>query len=234
MAKLRANFAQGFRTPDIREMYINMNTPNGPQRGADVMGYDLKPESTDAYELGLSGRNSKFSYSLVTFYNKIENRIEATKIGAITTFINVGRANTYGTELSFNYQLLNNLESSLFWTELRTENEDTKKDLEYNPDRTIMLSFDYQATKALNLGITGKYIGEQHYTDIINRGSSTQTSNANAKTDTFNIIDITTNYDISKKFEIYGGINNIGDTSIDDVLGSNVGRYYYVGVRGSF
>ncbi len=67
LAKVRANFAQGFRTPDIREMYINMNTPNGPQQGASVLGYDLKPEATNAFELGLGGRNSKLSYDLVYF-----------------------------------------------------------------------------------------------------------------------------------------------------------------------
>lgn len=237
MAKLRANFAQGFRTPDIREMYINMNTPNGPQKGADVMGYDLKPESTDAFELGLGGRNAEFSYDFVAFYNKITNRIEQgpdTVNPAITTFTNVGKANTYGTELSLNYQILDNLGSSFSWTELRTENEDTKKDLEFNPERTAMLSFDYQATKALNLGVVGKYIGQQHYTEVIDRGAPTQTSNSDAKTDAFSIVDLTVGYDIDKTFEIYGGVNNIGDATVDDVLGSNIGRYYFAGARVHF
>jgi len=35
---LRFNFAQGYRTPDIREMYINKQTPNGLQQGAEVVG----------------------------------------------------------------------------------------------------------------------------------------------------------------------------------------------------
>ena len=234
LAKLRGNFAQGFRTPDIREMYINMNTPNGPQMGADVMGYDLKPESTDAFEVGLGGRNSKFSYDFVAFYNKIKNRIAQGPDAvnpAITTFTNVGKANTYGTELTLNYQLLDNLGSTFFWTELRTENEDSKKDLEFNPERTAMLSFDYQATKDLNLGLIGKYIGEQHYTEVINRGAPTQTANPDATTDAFAIVDLTLGYEISKMFEVYGGVNNIGDTKVEDVLGSSVGRYYFAGAR---
>ncbi|MEA3330796.1 MAG: TonB-dependent receptor [Campylobacterota bacterium] len=234
MLKLRANFAQGFRTPDIREMYINMNTPNGPQRGADVMGYDLKPESTDAFEMGVGGRNSKFSYDLVAFYNKITNKIEQVQNGAITTYENVGKANTYGTELSLNYQILDDLGSSFFWTELRTENEDTKKDLEFNPERTAMLSFDYQVMKDLNFGLVGKYIGEQHYTEVINRGSPTQTTDEDAKTDAFCMLDLTLNYEIDKSFEIYGGINNIGDTTVNDILGSSVGRYYFAGARVHF
>ncbi|WP_324171772.1 TonB-dependent receptor [Sulfurimonas sp.] len=234
LAKVRANFAQGFRTPDIREMYINMNTPNGSQRGADVVGYDLKPEATNAFELGLGGRNSKLSYDLVVFYNQIKNKIEQVQNGAITTFENVSDANTKGLELSFGYQILDNLNSKFFWSELKTENEDTKKDLEFNPDRTLMLSFDYQATKALNLGIVGKYIGQQHYTEVINRGAPTQTTNPDATTDVINIVDLTIGYKVNKSFEFYGGINNVGDATVEDVLGSNVGRYYFTGIRGRF
>ena len=234
LANLRANFAQGFRTPDIREMYINMNTPNGPQRGADIMGYDLKPESTDAYELGLSGRDKKFNYDIVGFYNKIQNKIQQLKVGLITTFENVANANTYGMELTLNYKLSKKLTSSFFWTELRTENEETKKDLEFNPQRSLMLSLDYQATKALNLGARGKYIGRQHYTQITNMGAPTQTSNLDAKTNAYSVVDLTLGYKLNKKIEFYGGINNVADAGVDDILGSSVGRYYFAGIRGRF
>ncbi len=234
MAKVRANFAQGFRTPNMREMYINMNTSSGLQQGADVMGYDLKPESTNAFELGIGGRNSKVSYDVVVFYNQIKNKIEQVLNGTTTTFENISNANTKGMELSVGYQLLENLGSRFFWTELRTEDEDTKYDLEFNPDRTLMLSFDYQATKTLNFGVSGKYIGQQYYTEILNLGSSNEISNANTKTDAYTIINLTANYNINKIFGIYGGVNNINDAKVDDVLGSNVGQYFFAGIRGHF
>ncbi|EQB35360.1 hypothetical protein M947_08745 [Sulfurimonas hongkongensis] len=235
LAKLRANFAQGFRTPDIRELYINMNTPNGPQRGADILGYDLEPESTNAYEIGLGGRNSKLSYDLVIFYNQITNKIQQVRNNSgIYTYENVSDANTKGLELSFSYLLLENLNSKFAYNELMTEDEKTNKDLEFNPDRTFMLSFDYQATKKLNLGLIGKYIGQQHYTKVINQGAPTQLSIPNSKTDAYNLVDITFGYKIDKAIEIYGGVNNIGDSGVEDELGSNVGRYYFAGLRGSF
>jgi outer membrane receptor for ferrienterochelin and colicins len=37
-----------------------------------------------------------------------------------------------------------------------------------------------------------------------------------------------------QQYEIYGGINNMFDENVDKVLGSNVGRFYYVGARVSF
>lgn len=233
MANLRANFAQGFRTPDMREMYINKDTANGPQRGAEVMGYDLKPESTDAYELGISGRNKKFNYDLVGFYNQIKDKIQSTKVGTITTFQNVANAHTYGLELTLNYKITEKLASSFFWTELTTENEETKKDLEYNPKRSIKLGLDYQATRALKLGVIGKYIGEQYYVKTLNKGASTET-NVDAHVSAYIVADLNVNYKLNKKVTLYGGINNVTDTTVDDVLGSSVGRYYFAGVRAHF
>ncbi len=86
MANLRTIFAQGYRTPDIREMYINKQTPNGLQQGATVVGYDLKPEFTNTYEIGLAGRNSKFSYDLALFFNDIEDRISQVQRNGYYTF----------------------------------------------------------------------------------------------------------------------------------------------------
>ena len=238
LAKLRANFAQGYRTPDIREMYIMKQTPNGLQIGADVMGYDLKPESTNSFELGLGGRSSKVRYDLVLFYNKVNDMISqvmGTYNGnAAYTFENIANANTKGLELSAGYLLTASLEANFFWTELKTENEETKKDLEFQPERTLMVGLDYEATQDLDFGIIAKYIGEQHYTDVTNRGAPTETKNPNALTSAYTIVDVNINYDINKMFTIYGGVNNISDEKVDDVLGSSVGRYYFAGARAHF
>ncbi|MEA1892021.1 MAG: TonB-dependent receptor [Campylobacterota bacterium] len=238
LAKLRVNFAQGYRTPDIREMYIHKQTPNGLQIGADVMGYDLKPESIDSFEIGLGGHNNKFSYDAVIFYNKVQNMIDQVmgiyNGNAAYTFENIADANTKGIELSLNYQITNNLSTNLFWTELKTENEKTKKDLEFQPERTVMLGLNYEALKGLDFGLVAKYIGEQHYTSVTNRGAPNETTNSNAKTKAFYVADFTANYEVSEMIEIYGGVNNIGDTTVEDVLGSSVGRYYFAGARVSF
>ncbi len=238
LAKLRANFAQGYRTPDIREMYIHKQTPNGLQIGADVMGYDLKPESIDSFEIGLGGHNNQLSYDAVIFYNQVENMIDQVmgnyNGNAAYTFENIADANTKGIELSFNYQITDTLSTNLFWTELRTENETTKKDLEFQPERTVMLGLNYEAMKGLEFGLVAKHIGEQHYTSVTNRGAPTETTDANAKTESFYVADFTTNYELNEMIEIYGGVNNIGDTTVEDVLGASVGRYYFAGARFSF
>ncbi len=237
MASLRANFAQGYRVPDIREMYIFKQTPSGLQVGADAMGYDLKPESTNAYEIGFGGRNADMSYDLVFFYNDVKDMIAQTlgsyNGSAAYTFENVADANTKGMELSLKYKISSDLSSSFYWSELRTENEATKKDLEFQPEKTIMIGFDYKFTHALSGGIFAKYIGEQHYTNVLNIGAPNE-SRMEATADSFTTVDLRGEYKLSKIFEIYGGINNIADEKVEDVLGSNVGRYYFVGARAHF
>jgi outer membrane receptor for ferrienterochelin and colicins len=237
MASLRANFAQGYRVPDIREMYIFKKTPAGLQVGAQGMGYDLKPESTNAYEVGLGGRNTVMSYDLVFFYNDVKDMIAQTlgtyNGSAAYTFQNVADANTKGAELSLKYKINSDLESSFYWTELRTQNEATKKELEFQPERTLMLGFDYQFTHALKGGIFAKYIGEQHYTDVKNIGAPNE-SRIETKSDAFTTVDVRSEYKLNKTFNLYGGINNIADEKVEDALGSNVGRYYFVGARAQF
>ena len=229
---LRANFAQGYRTPDIREMYINKQTPMGLQLGAEVVGYDLKPEFTNSYEIGASGKRGGFGYSAALFLNKIDDRIE--KVSGVQpnsyTFVNVSKAETKGLELMLDYAFNNGLYTAFTWNELRTENKKTGKDLEFNPDRTLSFKTEYSINRNFDVGLVATYTGEQHYT------KSTPNGRVDALTDTFTLVDFTTSYKFGKgnKYEVYGGINNIFDEKVEDILGSNVGTYYYVGARIKF
>jgi outer membrane receptor for ferrienterochelin and colicins len=229
---LRANFAQGYRTPDIREMYINKQTPAGLIQGAEVLGYDLKPEFTNSFEIGASGKQGGFSYTAAIFFNKIDDRIEMVPgtLPKSYTFVNVSEAETKGLELMLDYDFGNGLYTVFTWNELRTEDINTGKDLEFNPDRTLSLKADYAVNENLDVGLLATYVGEQHYTKV------TPAGRVDTLTDTFTLVDFTTSYKFGqdKKYEVYGGVNNIFDETVDDVLGSNVGTYLYAGARVKF
>ncbi len=232
LLNVRANFAQGYRTPDIREMYINKQTPTGLMQGAEVLGYDLKPEFTNSFEIGASGRQDGFSYTAAIFFNKIDDRIE--QVSGVQpnsyTFVNVNEAETKGIELMFDYDFGNGLKTTFTWNELRTEDKNTGKDLEFNPERTLSLKADYSLNENFDFGALATYVGKQHYTEV------TPTGRVNALTDTFTLVDLTAAYKFGedKKYEVYGGVNNIFDKKVEDVLGSNVGTYMYVGARVKF
>ncbi len=225
MANLRAIFAQGYRTPDIRELYINKQTPIGLQQGSTVVGYNLKPEFTNTYELGLSGRNEKLSYDVAVFLNDIKDRIsQIQKKANHYTFENINKAQTKGIEINLAYNILDNLSTNINLMHLKTKDKKTNQELEFNPKRTAMLGLSYEPIEALSFSSSIKYIGKQTYTKMQKR----------LETNSQTLVNLNLNYDINKNINIYLGANNIFDKKIDDVLGSNVGRYYFTGLRIGF
>jgi len=240
LLNLRLNFAQGYRAPDVKELYVDRVTTKGTEKGAATVdaelgkkAYNLKPEFTNSYEIGLSGRSSGFSYSTALFYNKVNNQIASVRQKNYFTYINISEAESKGMELSLNYDISDSLSSGFSWTELRTENKKTGKDLEYQPDRVVSLNIDYQINEDFSAGLNVKHIGEQYFKEVVNSGTPKQ-----AKKDTtiesYTTLDLTTAYTVNTNFELYGGVNNVLDEEIDDAIGSSVGVYYYVGMRAKF
>ncbi len=235
---VRANFAQGYRTPDIRELYIYKNTATGVQRGAEVIdasvgktsAYDLKPEFTNSYELGASGKVGVGKYDFTLFYNDIEDMISEVNTGNYYTFINVPKAKTYGMEASWAQPLLSHLDVSLFWSELRTKNKESGKDLEFTPERMLGAKLDYALSKALSSYVGVNYVGEQYYLKTLNRGTPSQ-SLVDATADGYVSVNWGVNYALNKTVTLYGGINNLTNEGVDDVLGSSSGRYFFVGAK---
>ncbi len=240
MTNLRLSIAQGYRVPDIRELFIYKATPVGMQIGAQAVGsgktelYDLKAEKTLSYEIGLSGKNKQLSYSLVAFQNDIKDKIEKISVGsgpgAYHTFVNVDDAQTQGAELTLSYAVSNNINTKLFWTELKTEDKKTGKDLEFNPARVVSVGVDYDITSNINLGLNVTHTGEQNYSVKTPAGSTDKT------TDAYTLSNLTANYRFGKEkmFNLNAGINNIADTKVDKELGSNVGTYYFAGLKVNF
>ncbi|PIF03855.1 MAG: hypothetical protein CSA86_04170 [Arcobacter sp.] len=235
MANLRVLVAQGYRTPDIREMYINKQTPRGLQQGADVVKYNLKPEFTNSYEIGLGGRNNKLSYDAALFLNKIKDRISQVKkqnknnTGEYYTFENISKAETKGLELSLNYDILKNLSTGISYTKLDTEDKKKKRDLEFNPEQTASFNLNYTPIESLSFLATVNYVGEQKYYE-----KNKAKKEVEKTTDDFTLVDLNINYAINKTYSIYVGVNNVFDKEVDDILGSNVGTFYFTGLRAKF
>ncbi len=236
----RFNIAQGYRAPDIRELYIFKNTANGAQRGADVVdvalgktAYDLQPESTLTYEVGFGGSVEGVRYDLALFYNDIEDLISEVNKGTHYTFENIKSAKTYGAELSLAYDFTDKLGGSFSWSEMKSKNDETGKELEFNPHRIIGAKLNYQLLANLDTSVGVKYIDEQYFKETINRGTPTEAI-VDSKTDSYTTLDWTLSYEYSKNFTLYGGVNNITDEKVDDILGSSSGRYFFAGAKMSF
>ena len=236
----RGIFSQGYRAPDLRELYMYKQTAGGTTRGAltaDVaLGkkeYELKPEATDSFELGVGGKYGKLRYDAAIFCNKIKNMIAEVNKGAYYTFENLDSAKTYGLEFDADYTFSDELVAKFAWNELKSRDDDNDRELEFNPDRTVSLKFEYSPLKTISTSVGAKYVGKQFYKETIARGTPTERV-ADAKTNGYTTVDLGANYDYSKNLNFYVGINNIFDKKIDDVLGSGSGIYFFSGLKVRF
>jgi outer membrane receptor for ferrienterochelin and colicins len=232
--KLRLNYAQGYKAPDIAELYVvSPLYKDGKRFGSEVIfgpktsTYDLKPEQSQSFEISLSNKfNSLFS-EITLFNNRIKDKIELVSYGAgaskYYTSENLEKVDIKGAEVSLSYDFSDTFDLGLDVTYLDTKDKSSNKELIFTPDVSASISANYKVLSNLSANLIFRYIGEQ-YTDTLN----TQKAND------YSLVDISTTYKLNKNIDIYAGIDNIFDKDVDDVLGSNVGTYFYTGIRTSF
>ena len=231
---LRANYAQGYRAPDIAELYVvSPSYKDGKRFGSDVIygpkttAYDLKPEQSQTFEIALSNRLEKLFSEIVLFNTKIDDKIELVSYGAgnakYYTSENLDKVDIKGVELNLDYTLNHNADLNFNLTYLNTKDKSTNKELIFTPDLSASLGFNYKILSNVATNLSLRYLGEQY--------SDTQNS---ATTDDYTLVDVGVNYDVNKTLTLYTGIDNIFDKKIEEELGTNVGAYYFAGARINF
>lgn len=231
---LRLNYAEGYRTPDVAELFVVSPTPGDvPRVGAEaVFGlktttHELKPEFARSYEAGVSGEYGKLDYNAVVFFNDIDDKIELERVDANSdgtadylTSVNKTEVETRGFEASIGYDFGSGLSSRINWAELRTEDKKTGKELLFNPERTASLNVKYDINGRYSVSAAARYIGEQ----LI---SETETADAYTLVD----LNVSAGFGKDRSYEVYAGVDNIFDERVEKALGSNVGTFYFAGLR---
>ncbi|NJP12189.1 MAG: TonB-dependent hemoglobin/transferrin/lactoferrin family receptor [Leptolyngbyaceae cyanobacterium RU_5_1] len=110
-------YARGFRAPlfsEINAGFTNLTNPFFSYK--TLSNPDLKPETSDTFEVGLRGGFRQFNVNLTGFYNKYDNFIETfAPVGIDFTIVpgrpvnlfqsrNIGKARTYGVEFGGEYR----------------------------------------------------------------------------------------------------------------------------------
>jgi hemoglobin/transferrin/lactoferrin receptor protein len=98
---LRAQYSQGYRYPTVRQLYTGSSAHGG---GSPTLpNPDLKPETSNNYEIGARYLDEDWDVDLALFYTESKNFIQivsAVYNDGIRSFINGDRAKSYGAELS--------------------------------------------------------------------------------------------------------------------------------------
>ncbi len=99
--ELRALYSQGFRTPNLLQLYIGSSQWMRPNP-------DLKPESSQNYEIGMRYDNAGLSVDLGLFYSTLKDAMVAKNLGGrLRQYQNLEKVVTYGAELAMDYTFEN-------------------------------------------------------------------------------------------------------------------------------
>lgn len=232
--RIRANYAQGYRAPDIAELFVVAPLyKDGKRYGSEVVNnfktsaYDLKPEKSDTFELALANNFENFNSEIVLFKTIIKDKIESVAYGTggskYYTSENLDKVDINGVEVNLGYKFSETFDTQFNLIYLDTEDKNTNKELTYTPSLSASLNLNYKLLDDLTSNIALRYIGKQ-YEDQANDN----------KLDDYTLVDLGLNYNINKITSIYGGVDNIFDKKVDERVNINVGTYYFAGVKVSF
>lgn len=118
---LRANWSQGYRYPLLQELYIDTSMGS---MGTTYANPDLKPETSDNFEIGARYSSGIIQVDAAIFYSDADDYITTVAIDENNSrYTNVGKAKTIGFELDAGVQL-GDFEPYTVLTILRREYEE--------------------------------------------------------------------------------------------------------------
>ncbi|MCG5549014.1 TonB-dependent receptor plug domain-containing protein [Halorhodospira halochloris] len=244
--QLRANYAQGFKYPDTRDLYTDTHTPAGDLnlgarviRGGKTEAHELDPEESENLEIGLRGRlgtprERELRYDLSAFYTEIDNRIEQVRYGnqGYRTFYNIGKSRARGLEAAIeaDWSPKFGTDLSVTWLEDASWREVTHEGLDYEfipnaPEFSGIASIRWQPSEAWSLQARARFTDE-YYTatddDEVDESYTTVDLNANYRP---------TNWEGTR---FYAAVDNIFDEGNDSSLYADPGRFARVGMEYEF
>ncbi len=204
------NYATAYNIPTLYQLYSHVGNE------------DLNPEETKGYDITLNYKGFEVTY----FDNEVKNLMEYVIENPRTfegKFYNIdGKSNLSGVEASYQGDMEDiELIYSINYTYLKAEDNDGDKLLR-RPKNSVNLSLDYYGLLNTHIGTLIQYVGER----------DDKKSRNIIKLDSYTVVDLIANYDISKQLGIYGKIDNVFDEKYEEITGyATSARAFYVGFR---
>lgn len=142
-------WAQGFRAPTSLELYQNYGSPGSYARLGNP---ELKPETSNGFEVGLNYVRDDFALAATIFNNYYRNFIDQVTIappggeypvGGIIGYENIDRVQIYGAELRSEWQFAPNWRSWASFAYSHGKNTDTNEFLNSIPPLRGILGLGY-------------------------------------------------------------------------------------------
>ena len=118
-----AQWAQGFRAPTATELYLSYG---GPGTYLSLGNPDLKPETSNGFEVGVRANHDSLDWQVSAFYNRYKNFIDTQSVDpasvgipagtypfGVTSYFNRESVEIYGIEAAAQWQMTDTWHSAL-------------------------------------------------------------------------------------------------------------------------
>lgn len=228
--RVKANYGKGFKAPTIQNLYCKLVTSMG-QAGIITVNpnANLRPETSDSWDVGVEKEWGKISTSLVYFDTKLENMITTEKIGDHThRCINVGNVRVKGIEHTLGYELNPMWKFKVNSTWLDAVNKDKNQPLPQRSRLSQIYSLSFDDGK--DIGWSAVLWDELNYKYVTPETVKGDVVAGPKKT--YNLLNFTLTRKINKDTKIYGSVQNIFDKVDSDC--DLDGRYWSLGWEHKF
>ncbi len=211
---LRATYGEGFRAPTLSEGQPPFGNPN------------LRPETARNFDLGvehnfLDGRAQVYA----TYFNR--KSTDLINFSPAFQLENIDRVNTRGLETGIVLRPTSGLDIRAGYSLVNAVNRSAAnfgKRLALRPQDSVNFTADWQTPWRVTVGTTVQMIGDS-FDDAAN----------SVRLDGYTLISVRAALPLGDKLEVYGRIENLGDSHYVTVAGfSTYGRNAHVGVRARF
>ena len=222
---MRFSYSRGFRTPDIKELYLVFVDVNHNVRGNP----DLQAEKSNNFNLNLNFAKEEqkvaWSYDLSAFYNFIQNKIELAQTGGNLEYRyeNVSRYKTAGLNGSISYSLYPSFKMQLGFSETGVTGSPVEgvpyETFKWSPEVTFSPSYRF-IKQDLTLSLYYKYSGAAPQLVFDEKQIRWQW------VDPYNMMDFTASKGFwNNRVRLSTGVKNIFNTTIVPTTGSQGGAH---------
>ena len=227
--KLKTNYAQGFTTPDDRDLFVTQMTPNGrPMYGSTIItgdkteAWQLKSQKSETIEAGLTYLTDYFKFDTTLYKTDVRDKIQRDIKPTYQTFINLDSVSIEGFESSLEFYYEEDFTARLYYMALDARDNLDNSELLFTPTEATGLSMSYFFKKNIEFRTITKHTSEQ-LNEERQRVPSYMITNLKV---------IAT--DLYKNFDLFCGVDNLFGETIDDTLGAIPQVNYYAGAKYRF
>jgi len=217
--KIKATYGTGFKAPSLYQLYAPA-TASGP-----IGNEDLKPEKSKGWDVGIEQYlfQDRLTLGATYFRNDFENLID---FDWTKGYINIAKARTEGAEIFASVRPAEDLTIRASYTYTDTEDKETGEKFLRRPLHKGSLNLNYLFLKKGNVNVDIIYVGKRDDWDPYPK---------RGKVGDYTLVNLAASYDITKKIQLFGRVDNLFDRDYEEVKGyGTAGVSFFGGAKVSF